>query len=146
MIYRPISLKNLHVADAERGVDMLGDLLKEEFKVSFLILVYAHRTSHTLISLTSIRRQGLKQDTITMLEEKVAYQATNMNTDYWRKERKLGIGSKAWTHGKGYRVEVQWLFGVLYVAVESEQARKVKDKLEGYGYVLSKPLAVHGPH
>ena len=81
-----------------------------------------------------------------MLEEKVAYEATNKNTDYYRQERKFGILGKAWTHGKGYRVDVQWQFGVLYVAVESDQARKVEEKLEGHGYVLSKPLDVHGPH
>ena len=146
MIYRPISLKNLHLAETRSGVDMLGDLLKEELKVTFKILVYAHRTSHTLTSLTSIRRQGLKREPMGMHHEKVPIQATNMNTDCWRKERKFGIGSMAWTHGKGYRVEVDWLFGVLYVAVEGEFVRKVKNNLEGYGYVLSKPLGVHGPH
>ena len=71
-----------------------------------------------------------------------------MNTDYYRKERKLGFlgkGKPCWVHEKGHRVDVTWQFGVVYVAVEPDQAPKVKEKLEGHGYVLSRPLAVHGP-
>ncbi|KAK0509757.1 hypothetical protein JMJ35_008151 [Cladonia borealis] len=87
------------------------------------------------ISSSYIRRQGLKQDSTKASEEKVAHEATNMNTNYYRKERKLPIlGVPCWFLGRGYSVDVRWQFGVAYVAVESDQVQKVKDKLEGHGF------------
>lgn len=118
---KPISLKNMKVPEHDvpehegRGLDLLGDLLKEEFKVSYMIM-------------------GLKQDPKTQSEEKVANEATNTNTNYYRKERKLGVLGERWVSGTGHRDHVRWQFGVAYVAVESDRARTVKEKLEGHGF------------
>ena len=106
----------------------------------------AHRTSHTLTSLTSIRRQGFKHDPDTRVEAEVAPEAPNKDTNFYRKEKTLGVlGKGSWALGKGVSSVPDCHFGVAYVSVEySNEAKKVKEKLEGYGYVLLRPLAVHG--
>lgn len=58
-----------------------------------------------------------------------------------------GYGNARWALDIGHNNAPYAKFGVAYFAVEySQDANTVKEKLDGKGYVLSRLLAMHGPH
>ena len=102
----------------------------------------AHRTSHTLVSLTNICHQGFKQDEETQVEVEVDLEAPKKDTFTYRKD------ISTW-----YQVppidypNMDWEFGVAYVSVgNSDEAKKVKEVLKDHSYVLLIPPAVYGPY